>query len=65
MANERDVAGACMTPPITTIPNPKFINDNHGDGNYVRSREKVEYILQKHKGSHDPGERHYVLSGYG
>ena len=46
MANDRDVVDACTTTPITTIANSKLINDNHGDGNYITSREKVEYTLK-------------------
>ena len=46
MADDRDVVDACTTLPITTIADPKLMNENHGNENYIRSGENVGYTLK-------------------
>lgn len=43
MADLSDVVNACSTLPVTIIDDVKLVNDDKGNGNYIRNGENVEY----------------------
>lgn len=46
MADDRNVGDSFTTLQVTTIADPKLMNENNGNENYIRSGESVKYTLK-------------------